>query len=71
MMKLTVICREDGFDSNILIYTVDVRDPDDHDEVQREVQEAREADLDGEEAGEMEILFAFQGDIQTRVDWRQ
>jgi len=70
MMKITVICREDGYESNILIYTVDVRDPDDREEVEGAVQEAREADLEGE-AGEMEVLFAFQGDLQPRADWRQ
>lgn len=74
MMTLTAVCREEGY-PDILIYTVKVHNPDDKDEVQRAVQWERQRDLGDEEEGgavanEMEIFFAFQGDLAPRVDWR-
>ena len=68
MSKLTVICREEGYESNILIYSVDVEDPNDTAEVEAAVQAARSHDI--EEPNAMEILFAFAGDLSPAQDWR-
>ena len=70
MMKITAACREAGYETDILLYLVEVENPDNYEEVQARVQEARNDDLEAE-AGEMEVLFTFQGDIQTRSDFRQ
>ncbi len=69
-MKLTVICREDGtgYEQDVLIYDVKA-DPNDEEAVRKAVEEAREADL-GEHV-DMEILFAFAGNISTVADWRE
>lgn len=69
MPKITVICREEGYESNILIYSVDVPDPSDELMVAGAVQAAREHDL-GEEPNTMEVLFAFDGDLSPCQDWR-
>ncbi len=69
MMKITVVCQEAGY-PDVLIYTVDVRNPDDRAEVQSAIQMEREHDL-GDAANEMTVLFAFQGDISPRADWRE
>ena len=66
--RVTVICQEDGY-QDILIYTIEVDDPEDYDKVQAAVQKERDADL-GVDAGEMEPLFTFQGDLYPRSDWR-
>lgn len=68
-MKLTVICQEEGY-PDILIYTVEVVNPNDQDEVKGAIQLERQHDLGDADAGEMTPLFAFQGDISPRVDWR-
>ena len=68
MIKLTVVCREAGY-SDILLYTVQVANPDDYLEVKHAVQTERNRDL-GDEAQEVELIVAFQGDIAPRVDWR-
>lgn len=68
-MKLTVICREEGFESSILIYTVEVQDPNDTAEVEAAVQAERANDVD--EPNAMEILFAFDGDLSPSQDWRE
>ena len=67
-VKLTVICREEGFESSILIYVVEVHDPNDHAAVTAAVQAEREHDVD--EPNTMEILFAFDGDLSPSHDWR-
>ena len=66
-MKLTVVCREEGYD-DILIYVVDAN-PKNDSEVQQAVQDQRAADLDGD-ASTMEVLFAFVGDLTPIADWR-
>lgn len=67
--KLTVICRETGsYSDQILIYAVEA-DRNDAAAVQKAVENARESDL-GQEV-EMEILFAYAGDINTVADWRE
>ena len=67
MTTLSVICREEGYPNDILIYAVDA-DPNDEDAVQQAVQKERARDVD--DANDMEILFAFAGDIDTVADWR-
>jgi hypothetical protein len=66
---LTVICREDGYPNSILIYVVKPDDPENRAEVERLVQAERANDI--EDAGEMEILFAFEGDLNPAHDWRE
>jgi hypothetical protein len=68
MMTLTVVCQEEGY-NDVLIYTVSVRDPNDRKEVTDAIQLERERDL-WDDAKPMEVLFAFQGDLAPRVDWR-
>ena len=68
MAIITVVCREESYE-DILIYTVHVRDPNDHEEVKAAVQAERNNDLE-DEANEVEIFFAFPGDIATCSDWR-
>jgi hypothetical protein len=70
MTKLTVICRESGYESNILIYVVEVDDPTHEAQVQAAVQAARERDIPPDEVNDMEILFAFAGDLAPTQDWR-
>jgi hypothetical protein len=68
MIKLTVICQTQGFD-NVLIYTVQVSDPDNRAEVQGAIN--RELGIEeGEANDELDLLFAFQGELAPRVDWR-
>jgi hypothetical protein len=69
-MKLTVICREEGYTDNVLIYTVDVTNPQDQAEVQNAIHKERERDLGKGEVNAMEALFAFEGDVPTHADWR-
>lgn len=66
---LTVICRESGssYDSDILIYTVEA-DKADAGGLEAAVVKARENDLGFEV--EMEVLFAFAGDLMPVLDWR-
>ncbi len=68
--KLTVVCAEGdhSLGAGILIYTVEA-DPNDQDDVTNAVEVARQHDL-GEHV-DMEILFAFAGDIATIADWRE
>ena len=68
MIRLTAVCREEGY-PDILLYTVQVANPDDYLEVQHAVQMERNRDLGGE-AQEVELILAFQGDVAPRVDWR-
>lgn len=76
MLTITAICQrpgrqEEGFLNDVLIYTVQVRDPDNYEEVQGAVQIERERDLgDDVEVGEVTVLFTFQGDISPRSDFR-
>jgi len=69
IMTITVVCRESGsrYSGDVLIYTVDA-DPSDAQAVETAVDAAHAADLGFDV--EMEILFAFAGDIQTVADWR-
>ena len=69
MMKLTVICQEDGY-PDILIYTIDVRDPDNLKEVEDAINMERRHDLGDDDANDVTALFAFQGDLSPRADWR-
>jgi len=68
MAIITVVCREESYE-DILIYTVHVRDPNDMAEVKSAIQLEREHDLE-DEANEVEIFFAFPGDISPCADWR-
>ena len=58
---------------NPLIYSVEVDNPEDHDEVMEAVTEARMNDLgelsDDDEL-KLELLVAFAGDIHPVGDWR-
>lgn len=66
---LTVICRESGssYDGDVLIYTVDA-DKEDAEGLEAAVVEERANDLGFEV--EMEVLFAFAGDLMPVLDWR-
>ena len=68
-MKITVIGYEESDRSNVLIYAVDVADPQNETEVQAAVQAERNKDVD-DEYNEMTILFAFAGDLMPLADWR-
>ena len=57
---------------NPLLYTVKVKDPENHAEVMAAVRAARLYDLDGVLAEDLELtlLLAFAGDVFPRCDWR-
>ncbi len=58
--------------SNPLIYVVEVKDPQNHDEVLKAVEAERRADIgDENEEVELELLLAFAGDVPTLADWRE
>jgi len=69
MTKITAICIEESY-TDILIYTVEVQNPANHDEVQKAIQVERERDLGKNEANYVRPLFAFQGDLMPCADWR-
>lgn len=58
---------------NPLIYTVEVADPSNHDEVLAAVTEERRADLGDEDGDEIDLtlLMAFDGNPAQVADWRE
>jgi hypothetical protein len=68
-MKLTVICQEDGYPEP-LIYTINA-DPNDKADVVSKICLERAADLGFENLRDIEVLFAFAGDISPVADWRE
>ncbi len=76
MAKFTVVCRESegDFRDTILIYVVNVATKGNVDSVanqaliQEAVENEREKDIG--ESVEMEVLFAFAGDVEVIADWR-
>ena len=71
MTTITVVCREMNSSTRdmILMYAVNVANPNDQNEVETAVTQARADDLG--EAIEMEILFALAGDVNAVADWRE
>jgi hypothetical protein len=77
MQTITVICRETYPDP--LIYTVQVADPTDEDAVRDAVLAARLDDLDAQDDPDLrqvvednlQVFFAFPGDLSTVADWRE
>ena len=67
-MKLTCICQEEGYD-DILIYTV-TADPQNYEALCSAIKAERQLDLGADEAGDVTVLFAFEGDISPCCDWR-
>jgi hypothetical protein len=74
--KITVIVR-DNYNAAVnypdpLLYTVDVRDPTDKNEVAHAVNVERAADI-GCSISELDldVLCAFAGDISPVADWRE
>ena len=55
MTKITVICREDGYE-HVLIYVVNVADPASRAEVRKAVQKERDSDLGADVTSDMEIF---------------
>jgi hypothetical protein len=73
MITITVLINDKYHGTpNPLIYTVEVDNPEDHDEVLEAVTEARMNDLGGTEDDELELelLVAFPGPIHPISDWR-
>ncbi len=76
MTRITVILRDNypGYHEP-LIYAVDVVNPNDENEVTAAVRQERARDLGEPEDGtendlDLDIMFAFAGDIPTIADWR-
>ena len=67
MTAITVICREVGYD-DILVYAINVRDPQSMNEVKAIIKSERTRDLG--ECREITPLVAFDGDLLLRADWR-
>ena len=69
-MKITVVCREaeGSYQEDILLYLVEVANPNDQEEIARVLTQERANDI-GYEV-EMEPLFAFSGDLNPIADWR-
>jgi hypothetical protein len=72
MKTITVILRDCHRDyPDPLIYTIEVADPQDFDEVQEAIERERKKDLGPGVDFEVEPLFAFAGDISAVADWRE
>jgi len=73
MRKITVIIRDNypGY-LDPLIYTVEVNDPKDYDEVHHAVAVQRADDIGCSSSElDLDLLLAFEGDINHVADWRE
>ncbi len=72
MPTITVVVKDNyaGY-GDPLIYTVDVENPQDRQEVYLAVESARRDDLGDGVDIDLELLFAFAGNVSTIADWRE
>ena len=70
LKTITVVMVEEEYPNNPLIYTVQVNDPQDQDEVAEAIETERERDL-GMKPNPCTPLFAFAGDLHVLADWRE
>jgi hypothetical protein len=70
---ITVLINDnDNGTCNPLIYSVEVDNPADRDEVLKAVTIMRQLDLgDDEEELDLELIMAFEGDLNPISDWRE
>jgi hypothetical protein len=73
--KFTVICRDNGNTRHgyeaVLIYTIEVADINDTDAVIDEIIEWRASEVDNVDEDDIELLFAYEGDLKAVADWRE